>query len=107
MSVIAELLQLARINGLTGCKSTRPRRIHWFIDLDTNGRVVGFSPTVSAVNTAKGKVKERRGKEFDAFANYHMQWKNGKVQGVCTNDSNWMPDHYCPVQLWLTCIVPA
>lgn len=90
--MIAELLNLADLNALTGHEPIRARRIHWFIDLDLGGRVIGFSPTVRQFVTKKGETREMQGKEFSAFSNYHMQWSNGKVQGVCSNDSNWLPD---------------
>ncbi|MBU4200922.1 MAG: type I-C CRISPR-associated protein Cas8c/Csd1 [Verrucomicrobia bacterium] len=93
--MIAELLNLADLNALTGHEPTRSRRIHWFIDLDLDGRVIGFSPTVRQVVTKKGETKEMRGKEFPVFANYHMQVRDEKVTGVCTNQNNWLPDLLC------------
>jgi CRISPR-associated protein Csd1 len=90
--MISELMRVAETAGLTGFESQRQRPIHWFIDLDADGRVVGFSPTTVKVQTNRGERKERRGKEFGVPANYHMQWKNDSVQSVCTNDSNWLPD---------------
>lgn len=93
--MIAELLNLADLNALTGHEPTRSRQIHWFIDLDLDGRVIGFSPTVRQVVTKKGETKEMRGKEFPVFANYHMQVRDEKVTGVCTNQNNWLPDLLC------------
>ncbi len=93
--MISELLQKADSSGLSGCSSLRQRDIHWFIDLDRDGNLLGFSPTVRLVETARGERKERRGKTFQSPANYHMQWKNEKIQSVCTNDSNWLPDFLC------------
>ena len=90
--MISELIGIADLNGLTGWEAVRRRPIHWFIDLDNNGRVLGFSPTTISAFTKSGERKDSRGKEFTVAANYHMQWKNGKVQGVCLNDSNWLPD---------------
>ena len=90
--MIAELIKLADLNGLTGHEPTRQRPIHWFIDLDSEGRVVGFSPTTAKIETKKGKSREERGKQFATFTNYYMQWKSGKVQGVCTNQNDWLPD---------------
>ncbi|MCX7827329.1 MAG: hypothetical protein N2689_17500, partial [Verrucomicrobiae bacterium] len=93
--MISELLQNAQTSGLSGWSSLRQRDIHWFIELDKDGNLVGFSSTVRVVETSRGERKERRGKTFSAPANYHMQWKNEKIQSVCTNDSNWLPDFLC------------
>jgi CRISPR-associated protein Csd1 len=90
--MISELMRVAEASELTGCESRRQRSIHWFIELDAEGHVVGFSPSTVTVETKPGERKERRGKKFGMPANYHMQWKNGSVQSVCTNDSNWLPD---------------
>lgn len=90
--MISELMHLAEAAGLTGFESRRKRPIHWIIDLDAEGHVVGFSPTTVTVETKRGEKKERRGKEFAVPANYHMQWKDGKIQSVCTNQHNWLPD---------------
>jgi len=86
--MISELLRRAETSGLTGSESVRERPIHWFIDLDADGNLLGFSPTVRLVQTMRGEQVERRGKIFKQPANYHMQWKGEKVQSVCTNDSN-------------------
>ena len=93
--MIFELLQKAESTGLEGCESLRKRSIDWFIDLSCDGTLTGFSPTVRVVQTVRGERMERRGKAFSSPANYHMQWKNEKVQSVCTNDSNWLPDFLC------------
>lgn len=90
--MISELMRVAEASGLAGCESRRQRKVHWFIDLDAEGRVVGFSPTIVTVENKRGEKKERRGKEFGVPANYHMQWKDGKIQSVCTNQHNWLPD---------------
>lgn len=90
--MICELIRVAELSNLTGCESTRQRAIHWFLDLDQEGSLVGFSPTTVTFATTRGQTRERRGKSFTVPANYHMQWKNEKVQSVCTNDSNWLPD---------------
>jgi len=90
--MISELMRVAETAGLAGCESRRRRPIHWFIDLDAGGRVVGFSPTTVKVETKRGELRKRRGKEFTVPANYHMQWKDGKIQSVCTNQHNWLPD---------------
>ena len=93
--MIAELLRRAKASGLSGYESLRKRSIDWFIDLTCDGKLIGFSPTVRVVQTTRGKKRERRGKDFSSPTNYHMQWKNEKIQSVCTNDSNWMPDFLC------------
>ncbi|MBI5388332.1 MAG: type I-C CRISPR-associated protein Cas8c/Csd1 [Verrucomicrobia bacterium] len=93
--MIKELLQLARLRGLTGCEPTRQRPIHWLIELDESGQVLGFTQTSRETSTKDNTRREERGKVFTVPANYHMQWKTGKVQSVCTNDSNWLPDFLC------------
>ena len=93
--MISELLHKAKISGLRGCESLRKRQIDWFIDLTNDGKLIGFSPTVRVVQTVWSKNTERRGKTFLSPANYHMQWKKNKIQSVCTNDSNWLPDFLC------------
>lgn len=94
--MIRELIRVAELNGITGSEAFRRRPIHWFIELDGSGRVLGISPTTKAVKQTKGgEFSDRRGKEFLVSANYHMQWKNGDIQSVCTNDSNWLPDFLC------------
>jgi len=93
--MISELLQKAVTAGLSGCSSLRGRDIHWLIDLDRDGKLLGFSPTVRVVEVRRGQLRERRGKTFQTPASYHMQWKNEKIQSVCTNDSNWLPDFLC------------
>ncbi len=91
--MISELIRVADLNGITGWEAFRRRPIHWFIDLDSNGHVLGFSPTTKAVKKSKtGESIDVRGKEFLVSANYHMQSKNGEVRSVCTSDSNWIPD---------------
>jgi CRISPR-associated protein Csd1 len=90
--MISELMRVAEASGLAGCESRRQRPVHWIIDLDAEGRGIGFSPTTVTVETKRGEKKERRGKKFAVSANYHMQWKDGKIQSVCTNQHNWLPD---------------
>lgn len=93
--MISELLHKAEAAGLTGCESLRHRPIHWFIELDAQGKLLGFNPTVRVVKAARGGKGQSRGKVFQTPANYHMQWKNGEIQSVCTNDRNWLPDFLC------------
>lgn len=90
--MISELIRVADARGLTGWDSCRERPIHWLIDLDAEGRVLGLSPTTVRVEGFRGELKERRGKAFKVPANYHTQWKDNKIQSVCTNQHNWLPD---------------
>lgn len=90
--MIAALLRLAEQAGLSGCESQRRRPVHWFVDLDEHGNALNLSPTTSQVFTSKGQIVETRGKKFNVSANYHMQWKDEKIQSVCTNQHNWLPD---------------
>ncbi len=90
--MIVELLRVAKGLGLSGHENVRKRRVHWFIELNANGHVLGFSPTTAIVENREGKQKERRGKVFKVPANYHMQWKGNTIQSVCTNQHNWLPD---------------
>ncbi len=80
----AELLNAASLLGLTGIEHYRSRPIHWIIDLSAQGKPLAFSPTVA--------VEGKRGKKFRCAKNYHMQFKDGKIQSVCTNQNNWLPD---------------
>lgn len=90
--MISELLRLAEVAGLSGYASHRTRSVHWLIDLDAEGNVLGFCPTIQSAKSFKGERTEYRGKRFKMAANYHMQWKDGKIQSVCTNQHNWLPD---------------
>lgn len=80
----AELLHVASLIGLTGIEHFRSRPIHWIIDLAEDGEPLAFSPTLATDGS--------RGKKFRSAKNYHMQFKGGKLQGVCTNQNNWLPD---------------
>ena len=93
--MIFELLHKAETSGLSGYESLHKRSIDWFIDLAPDSKLIGFSPTVRMVQTKRSQRVEHRGKTFFLPTNYHMQWKNEKVQSVCTNDSNWLPDFLC------------
>lgn len=79
-----ELLKVALLRGMTGREHSLPRPIHWVIDLSQEGKLLSFSPTVAG--------EGRRGKRFQCPKNYHMQFKDGKIQSVCTNQNNWLPD---------------
>lgn len=80
----AELLNIALLQGLTGKEHFHARQIHWIIDLSVQGKPLSFSPTVA--------LEGKRGKRFRCAKNYHMQFKDGKLQSVCTNQNNWLPD---------------
>lgn len=82
--MIAELVRQADLMSLTGCDPFRRRPIHWLIDLDENGKVLGFTPTSAAtVSVKSGSLGERRGKRFLIPANYLLG---------SPNQHNWRPD---------------
>ena len=60
---------------LTGQEPYRRRLVHWFIDLDDKGEVVGFSPTAGR--------DEGKAKRFALPANYRLG---------SPNQHNWLPD---------------
>jgi CRISPR-associated protein Csd1 len=80
----AELLKIASLLGFTGKEHFHSRQVHWIIDLSEQGKPLSFSPTVA--------LEGKRGKRFRCAKNYHMQFKDGKLQSVCTNQNNWLPD---------------
>jgi len=97
--MISELIRIADLNGIAGWEAVRRRPIHWFIDLDDEGRILSVSATTKVVERTKANErKEVRGKEFEVSANYHMQWAYVKskeryeIQSVGTNQHNWLPD---------------
>lgn len=76
--MIAELIGIAdnwSEGLLTGQESYRRRSVHWFIDLDSKGNVIGFSPTAE-----QDKQKPKR---FMLPANYKLG---------SPNQHNWLPD---------------
>ncbi len=82
--MIAELVKQADLMGLTGSESFRRRPIHWLIDLDQDGKVLGFTSTSAATVSSKGgSLGERRGKRFSIPANYLLG---------SPNQHNWRPD---------------
>lgn len=97
--MIEHFIEIARRVQLTGREPFLPRQIRWFIDLDADGKVVGFTQTSSRDQ----KAGETRGKEFDCPIRYMMQVrtketknKKGKItktetsiSGVNDNDSTW------------------
>ena len=82
--MIAELVKQADLMRLTGSEPFRRRPVHWLIDLDENGKVLGFTPTSAATVSIKGaSLGERRGKRFSIPANYLLG---------SPNQHNWRPD---------------
>jgi len=82
--MIAELVRQADFMSLTGCEPFRRRPVHWLIDLDENGMVLGFTPTSAVTVSVKGgSLGERRGKRFLIPANYLLG---------SPNQHNWRPD---------------
>ena len=76
--MIAELIGVADSwsdGPLTGQEPYRRRSVHWFIDLDEKGEVVGFSPTAGR--------DEGKAKRFALPANYRLG---------SPNQHNWLPD---------------
>jgi CRISPR-associated protein Csd1 len=76
--MISELIQVADKWGsgpLTGQEPHRRRSVHWFIDLDARGNVLGLSPTAAQ----EGK----QAKQFALPANYRLG---------SPNQFNWLPD---------------
>ena len=82
--MIEELVKQAELMGLTGSEAFRRRPVHWLIDLDENGKVLGFTATSAATVSSKGgSLGERRGKRFSISANYLLG---------SPNQHNWRPD---------------
>jgi CRISPR-associated protein Cas8c/Csd1 subtype I-C len=81
--MIAELVKQADLMGLTGREPFRSRPIHWLIELDDTGQVIGFTSTVGETTTSKGKLKEKKGKIFTTTTNYLLG---------SPNQHNWNPD---------------
>ena len=81
--MIAELVKQADLMRLTGSDPFRRRPVHWLIDLDENGKVLGFTPTSAATVSKKSVLGERRGKRFSIPANYLLG---------SPNQHNWRPD---------------
>ena len=76
--MIAELIGVAdnwSDGPLTGQEPYRRRLVHWFIDLDIKGNVLGFSPTTGEDN--------KNAKRFALPANYRLG---------SPNQHNWLPD---------------
>lgn len=80
--MIAELVQQAKRLVLTGREPYKQRAIHWLIELDSEGNVLGLTPTTQ-YTTGKQELKEVRGKHFDIPANYLLG---------SPNQHNWRPD---------------
>ena len=90
--MLEELLAIAESEGLSGREAYRKRPIHWFIDLDSEGNLIGFTPTTAQSVSRSGSLSEVSGKRFQTPANYHTQVKDGELNSVCTNQHNWIPD---------------
>jgi CRISPR-associated protein Cas8c/Csd1 subtype I-C len=78
--MITELLQLyERIKyDVNIDQPFAKRRIHWIIDLDERGKVIGISPTVSRNSDGKGKIKEFFGKEYRCPAAFFLKLREEK-----------------------------
>lgn len=90
--MLEELLAIAESEGLSGREPYRARPIHWFIDLDGEGGLIGFTPTTAQSVSRSGALSGETGKRFQTPANYHSQVKDGELNSVCTNQHNWLPD---------------
>jgi len=76
--MISELIRLADnwpSGPLTGQETHRRRAVHWFVDLDGQGDLLGFSPTVGA--------EDKASKRFLLPVNYRLG---------SPNQFNWLPD---------------
>lgn len=76
--MISELIQVAdkwNSGPLTGQEPHRQRSVHWFVDLDAKGNVLGVSPTAGQ--------EEKNAKRFALPANYRLG---------SPNQFNWLPD---------------
>ena len=82
--MIEELVQYADSFPISGREPFRERPVHWLIDLDEAGKVLGITPTSAATASKKsGTLGERRGKRFSIPANYLLG---------SPNQHNWRPD---------------
>ena len=79
--MIIELLQLGDRLGLTGHEPFGMRSIHWFIDLDGDGNLLGVSPTVAGARRGKkGEWIEELGKEYSCPVFFFMSLnKKGEI----------------------------
>lgn len=80
--MIAELVQQAKRIAVTGREAFKSRPIHWLIELDDEGSVLGFTATTRQTIGAKA-LNEQRGKRFKTPANYLLG---------SPNQHNWKPD---------------
>lgn len=82
--MIGELVQYANSVPISGREPFRSRPVHWLVDLDDSGKVLGITPTSSATTAKKnGALGERRGKRLSIPANYLLG---------SPNQHNWRPD---------------
>src|SRR6266568_940691 len=86
--MIEHFCEIARRAQRTGREAFQPREVRWFIDLDADGNVVGFTPATSRNEDGK----EVQGKSFDCPGHYFMQVRDGEISGVNDNQSTWKPD---------------
>ena len=63
--MIQELLDLSQRLKLTGSQPFALRRIHWLLDLDTEGRLLGVVPSVKSAVGSRGKREPNRGTEME------------------------------------------
>ena len=58
-------------------------RIHWIIDLDGLGNVIGVSPAVSSNSGGNGKIREVLGKEYRCPAAFFLKLKGENEAASC------------------------
>lgn len=87
--MITELLQLySRIQyDISIAEPFARRRIHWIIDLDQRGKVMGVSPAISRNTDGKGNIKELLGKEYRCPAAFFLKLRGGEEKGDKTEES--------------------
>lgn len=82
--MIGELVQYANSVPISGREPFRSRPVHWLVDLDGSGKVLGITPTSLATTAKKnGALGVRRGKRLSIPANYLLG---------SPNQHNWRPD---------------
>lgn len=79
--MLSELIQLADRLSLNGSSPFMKKKIHWFIDLNAEGKLISISPTVSHWKKTKdGETQENRGKEYlSPIAFYIKQNEKGEI----------------------------
>lgn len=71
--MLTELIQLSERMEFTGSDPFVMRSIHWVIDLNREGELIGISPSVRTVIGKKGKKREERGKQFSCPTFFYMK----------------------------------